>query len=149
MYDERNPENNTVYFPTEQDWTLTAKPPRIPLSERFPRQLAVKSLPSSKRNPPNPVVCLPPSRSPINPSSSRPLLRLHSGFLEDDNNDVIDSLRHRTGPNLIPLSSGREEGDLSSSLEYESCQDLPGANWHDEPNHELLTDSWLDTILDT
>jgi len=149
MYDERNPENNTVYFPTEQDWTLTAKPPRIPLSERFPRQLAVKSLPSSKRNPPNPVVRLPPSRSPINPSSSRPLLRPHSGFLEDDNNDVFDSLRHRTGPNLIPLSSGREEGDLSSSLEYESCQDLPGANWRDEPNHELLTDSWLDTILDT
>jgi len=153
VYDERNPENNTVYFPTDQDWTLTTKPPRIPLSERFPQQWAIKSLPSSKRKPSKPVVRLPPSRSSANPSTSRPPLRPHPGTLEDDTNDVIDSLRHRTGANLIPLgnnnnssSNGREEGDLSSSLEYESCLELPGADWRTEPNHDLLTDTWLDTL---
>ena len=56
VYNERNPENNMVYFPTEQDWMLTTKPYRIPLLECFPQQLAIKSLPLSKRKPSKPVV---------------------------------------------------------------------------------------------
>ena len=52
IYDERHPENNMVYFPTEHNWTLATRPSRIPLEDRFPKHLAVNSLPTSKRMPP-------------------------------------------------------------------------------------------------
>ena len=42
-YDERFPENNLLYFPTTQDWTLTMRPNRIPPDERFPQDLTVNS----------------------------------------------------------------------------------------------------------
>ena len=44
IYDEKNPENGLVFYPTEQDWTLTMRPQRIPLEERFPQRFAVNSL---------------------------------------------------------------------------------------------------------
>ncbi len=31
LYDEKHPENNMVYFPTEKEWTLTTRPDRIPV----------------------------------------------------------------------------------------------------------------------
>ena len=34
-----------VYFPTEEEWTLTTRPDRIPVEERFPQHFAVNSLP--------------------------------------------------------------------------------------------------------
>ena len=43
--DERNPENEMPYFPTEQDWTQTERPTRIPPVERFPGTYTVNSLP--------------------------------------------------------------------------------------------------------
>ena len=45
VQDNRNPENAMPYYPTEHDWTLTARPHRIPLDERFPGRYAVNSLP--------------------------------------------------------------------------------------------------------
>jgi hypothetical protein len=35
-YNERYPENNMVYFPTEQNWMLMTRPSRIPIEEHFP-----------------------------------------------------------------------------------------------------------------
>jgi hypothetical protein len=49
LYDEKHPENNTVYFPTEEDWTLTTRPSRIPVEERFPQRYAVNSLPVTNK----------------------------------------------------------------------------------------------------
>jgi len=37
IFDEKHPENNMVYFPTNEDWTLTTRPDRIPLEECFPQ----------------------------------------------------------------------------------------------------------------
>ena len=126
IYDERHPENNTVYFPTKQDWTLTTKPLRVPLSERFPEKYAVNSLTRTNRQEANPVVRLPPSRSaePSNPPQPRSQQPRRHWYDDDDEDDVIDSLRIRTGPNLIPLGRVREEGNCSESLEYESCQEI-------------------------
>src|SRR5260221_7904172 len=44
IFDEKNPENGMVFYPTEQDWTLTMRPQRIPLEERFPQRFAVNSI---------------------------------------------------------------------------------------------------------
>lgn len=46
---ERNPVNNMPFFPSEQDWTLSVRPNRIPLEERFPITFAVNSLPPRGR----------------------------------------------------------------------------------------------------
>ena len=126
IYDERHPENNTVYFPTEQDWTLTTKPHRVPLSERFPQRHAVNSLKGTNRQKTNPVIRLPTSRPTEPPKSPHPQPQQphRHWYDDDDDDDVIDSLRIRTGPNLIPLGRNREEGDRSESLEYESCQEI-------------------------
>ena len=45
QFDEIHPENALTYFPTEENWTLTARPERIPLEDRFPSRYAVGSLP--------------------------------------------------------------------------------------------------------
>ena len=55
QFDEIHPENALTYFPTEESWTLTARPERVPLGERFPSRFAVGSLPPpshAKRAPP-------------------------------------------------------------------------------------------------
>ena len=57
-HNDRHPENSMTYFPTEEQWTLTVRPDRIPLDERFPSKYAVASLP-----PPNNKQRLPPTRS--------------------------------------------------------------------------------------
>ena len=45
QFNEIHPENTLTYFPTEESWTLTARPERVPLGERFPSRFAVGSLP--------------------------------------------------------------------------------------------------------
>ena len=47
IQDKRNLENAMPFFPTEHDWTLTVRPHRIPLDERFPGKYLVNSLPTS------------------------------------------------------------------------------------------------------
>ena len=44
-FDELHPENALTYFPTEESWTLIARPERIPIDERFPSKYTVGSLP--------------------------------------------------------------------------------------------------------
>ena len=45
QFDKMHPENMLTYFPTDESWTLTARPDRIPLEEHFPSWYAVESLP--------------------------------------------------------------------------------------------------------
>jgi len=49
-FDEKHPENAIRYFPTEDEWTQTMRPVRIPIPERFPARYAVGSLPPQNRN---------------------------------------------------------------------------------------------------
>jgi hypothetical protein len=50
MFDESHPENALKFFPTQEEWTQTAHPARIPMPERFPARFAVGSLPPQNRN---------------------------------------------------------------------------------------------------
>jgi hypothetical protein len=53
-----HPENALTYFPTEESWTLNARPERIPLDDGFPSKYAVGSLP-----PPSCMTRQPPTRT--------------------------------------------------------------------------------------
>jgi hypothetical protein len=123
IYNDRYPENNMVYFPTDQDWTLTARPSRIPVQERFPKRYVVNSLPVTSRNPPRPTVRLPPSNSPKTASPPRTQVYPQQGSSMQARADPIDRLLTRTQPNLIPLGRGREKGDLSDPAENNSTLD--------------------------
>jgi len=45
ILDERNLENAMPYFPTEYDWSLTVRPDRIPMEDKFPTKYAVNAIP--------------------------------------------------------------------------------------------------------
>jgi hypothetical protein len=45
LHNEKHLENNLIFFPMEEDWTLAVTPDRIPLNECFPQKYAVASLP--------------------------------------------------------------------------------------------------------
>ena len=100
IYDEKNPENELVFYPTDQDWTLTTRPQRIPLEERFPQCFAVNSL--QHHSCPNP-------RSQEDQRGAR---RRAKG-------------KQKENPNLIPVSQAREEGETPYNAEMGQCFDDP------------------------
>jgi hypothetical protein len=65
-YSGFHPENNLLYFPTDEDWTLTMRPDKLPLEDKFPTHFTVSSLP-----PPDRTQRQLPSR-PIGKKSKRP-----------------------------------------------------------------------------
>jgi hypothetical protein len=50
QFDENYPENNLLYFPTEEEWTLTPHPNRLQLSEKFPARYEVSAYPQPSQN---------------------------------------------------------------------------------------------------
>lgn len=123
IQDERNPENAMPFFPTEHGWTLTARPHRIPLDERFPGVYAVNSLPASGGNHPTKGSC-PSGRANGATTSQKPQNRGSQC----------------TGPNLISLSRNREEGKLSGEGGHdELASDTPFFKWtkEDKEQHKL------------
>jgi hypothetical protein len=61
VHNEKYPENKLQFFPTDEEWTLTTRPDKIPLENRFPQCYAVNSLqttttskcPQQRRQPTN------------------------------------------------------------------------------------------------
>lgn len=98
---ERNPQNAMPYYPTDHDWTLTERPSRISLEERFPVKYAAnkikaagdKSTATTQRQPSGA-----PSRS-LQKSVPR------RGSMARSNHE---------NPNLIPIDQGRGTGALLS-----------------------------------
>jgi hypothetical protein len=45
IHNNKYPENNLPFFPTDEEWTLTTRPDKIPLEDRFPQRFAVNSIP--------------------------------------------------------------------------------------------------------
>jgi hypothetical protein len=45
LHNEKHPENNLIFFPMEEDWTLAVTPDRIPLNKHFPQKYTVASHP--------------------------------------------------------------------------------------------------------
>ena len=48
-YSNFHPENNLIYFPTDEDWTMTTRPYQLPLTDKFPNHYNVGSLPPPNR----------------------------------------------------------------------------------------------------
>ena len=48
-YSNFHPENNLVYFPTDEDWTTATRPAKIPFEDKFPAHYTVGSLPVPSR----------------------------------------------------------------------------------------------------
>lgn len=131
IYDERHPENKMVYFPTEQDWTLTTRPDRIPLEERFPRDLAVNSHPRPTRNTSKPSERAPIGKTADTNSPQRTQPRRDSGRHMQRPNGPANSFINRTGPNLIPLGRSREKGDLSGQADRDDHCDQSDTSFID------------------
>jgi hypothetical protein len=96
------------YYPTEHDWTLTVRPDRIPLDERFPGKYAVNSIPTNgNRN---------GQRSP------KPWAKEHRRGQTGKSN--------RENPNHIPLSRRREVGELppEDATGWDGPADIPEEN---------------------
>jgi hypothetical protein len=55
QFNENYPENNLPYFPTDEDWTLTERPNRLQLSEKFPAKYVVSVLPQHNQASQTPV----------------------------------------------------------------------------------------------
>ena len=111
IFDEKNPENGMVFFPTEQDWTLTMRPQRIPLEERFPQHYAVNSLQTQGH----------PSKRP---------------FGEQRNARKHAKGKQRENPNFIPLGS-TVEGELPVNGELDRGFDMEYADYCDYNTDEI------------
>ena len=44
-YDEKHPDNNLRFFPTDESWTQEVRPAKYPFAERFPTNFATENLP--------------------------------------------------------------------------------------------------------
>ena len=103
-YDLRYPENNMPYFPTEQNWTMTTRPSRVPLEEQQPKNLVVNNIQynncSGSRNMPQAA-----SKNAAGKRKAR--------------EGAEEILSRREGPNLIPLGRRREEGETSNPARSE------------------------------
>lgn len=147
-YDDRYPENSMVYFPTEQDWTLTTRPSRIPQEERFPQHHAVNARPAVGRKPPRPVVRLPSSRSQETNEPTHTQTQQRSEQQQRSRTDPVNILLNRSQPKLVPLGRGREEGELSDRADNDSILEQSDTafvedqlKWWDEPP---MAGAWSD-----
>ena len=139
IYNERHPENSMVYFPTDKDWTLMTRPNRVPIEDRFPKRLAVNSIQTNTQGP-HKSNARRPATIPLR--GSRPSTAQAPRTLEQQgDSNPINRLLTRTQPNLVPLSQGREEGELSEQLDLDSTIDYAdntdvehALDWSAEPS---------------
>src|SRR4029077_3709688 len=115
IQDERNPENAMPFYPTEHDWTLTARPHRIPLDERFPGRYAVNSLPIMGQQ--------------WTGKGSRPPRRTNGG----------NSSQHvKANPNTIPIKNhNKEDGEpLGADDQQDTELSGPKYDWTNQDEEE-------------
>ena len=126
VQDERNPENAMPFYPTEHDWTLTARPHRIPLDERFPGRYAVNSLPTAGQK--------------WSGREPRPPRKTNGASMS------CTTQRTKENPNFIPLNRDREAGELvGAEGQQEMEHNGPNYDWtnKDEEEYQLSkTKEW-------
>ena len=112
-FDTLHPENNMIFFPTEEGWTLTTRPDRIPLEERFPQRYTVNSLPSTSKRPPAKGKKTAPTKSIT-----------HKNQLNKEQN-TINHYFSRSQTKGRGKESALEEGELQGqdSDDYDNCFD--------------------------
>lgn len=117
IHNSRFPENNLPFFPTDESWTLTTRPEKIPLENRFPQRYAVNPIPvkaaprrTQQQNQPR------NKTKRQNNQVAAPKGNARSG----ENNTIIKYFA-RPQQNTASGSGSREEGEP------------PGSNYLDEP----------------
>ena len=119
IQDERNPENAMPFYPTEHDWTLTARLHRIPLDKCFPGRYAVNSLPIMGQQWTGKGSC-PPQRT----------------------NGGNSSQRVKANPNTIPIPIRNGNKEVGEPLGVDDQQDTepsgPKYDWTNQDEEEYL-----------
>ena len=110
-YDEKHPENNLTFFPTEENWTLTSCPVRIPLEDRFPQRYAVNSLP---------IVSKKPNAKGKKQLSTKALTSKDAYGKEQS---TINRYFSSSQPKGKGKETAQEQGELRDSDDYEDCFD--------------------------
>lgn len=93
-YSNFHPENNLVYFPTDEDWTTMTRPAKIPFEDKFPAQFALGSLPMpnrTERQPPTRPIGKKNKRSNNKNASEQEALEKFFDKLVDAQSDQIDA----------------------------------------------------------
>ena len=128
-FDERYPENALQYFPTDQDWTYTTRPSKIPMDERFPQKFAVNSLPIDNRRQHNPAQQNNKKKQPKNKEKGK----------QRAEQSTIDKYLNHTQVGCKPTSQHGEEGEITSddesSLNRENTNRIDLYNDNDASAH--------------
>jgi hypothetical protein len=111
LLDEKHPENNMVYFPTDEEWTLTTRPNRIPLEERFPPRFTVNNIPITTKK---------PTKKGKRPMPTRPIT---AGNAQDKDQNTINQYFSRSQAKSKEKEAAQEEGELHDADEYDDCFD--------------------------
>ena len=135
IIDERNAENEMPYFPTEQDWTLTVRPNRIPLDVHFPQKFTINSLPHAGKKGPN--------ETPRPPWAKK---NEYSRELHNCWQKAGGALEQSGNLNLIPLNRTREEGEYPAADKLEYLSEVEGTRQNpsatDEENNTNMS-GWI------
>ena len=95
-YSKFHPENSLVYFPTDEDWTHTTRPERIPFEDKFPTHFSMGSLP-------------PPSRTMHQPPT-RPISKKNKHNNSSNNNEAGQVVLENFFNKLVNQETGPGEG---------------------------------------
>jgi hypothetical protein len=117
IYNGRYPENNLPFFPTNEEWTLTTRPDKIPLENRFPQRYAVNNIPSKSA----PRRTQQQNQKRTKPKRQNARAAPTKGSAQNGDANTIDKYFPSSQTNAVASSSTREEGEPS------------GPSWRDEP----------------
>jgi hypothetical protein len=117
-YNDKFPENKLPFFPTEEEWTLTLRPDRVPMKDRFPQRYAVNSLPTAA-------------------TSTRPRQKNHTGNKEKRKGKQPATSKQTPQEGDIERYLTRSQPAASTSNVTQEVGELFGPNWWAEPaNYE-------------
>ena len=140
-YSERFPENKLPFFPTDENWTLTTRPDRIPLENRFPQRFAVNSLPTAnanKRQRPQGQTQFRPRRQGKPGGNSK-----RTAHAEDPNS--IEKYFTRSQPNPASNSNNEANNETTaasgSNTREEGELPIPIPDWRQEPPSRRIPDT--------
>jgi hypothetical protein len=120
----RYPENNLPFFPTDEDWTLTTRPDKIPRENRFPQRYAVNPIPA--RAAPRRAQQQNQARNKAKHQNNAAASSKGKARGGESNTNTIIKYFSRSQPNVPEGSNAREEGEP------------PGSHYLDEPaNSEI------------
>lgn len=146
-HSERFPENKLPFFPTEENWTLTTRPDRIPIENRFPQRFAVNSLPTANttRQHQRPQGQTRPRPKRQNKSGGNPKRTTHAN---DPNS--IEKYLTRSQPATAPSNNNEASNATNTAPDNNTREEgeLPVTEWWQEPESRSQTNNTIaDHIL--